>query len=104
MASSIPYMVPTQSRSRIHECTILLRFLGTRLLEERGIDESRARPRHRRAFFSDSSSNLELDEVFQISQKFELHSHNWASSLSKLAVSSSSLAEVKSASGGKMTE
>ncbi len=28
MASSIPYMVPTQFRSRIHECTILLRFLG----------------------------------------------------------------------------
>jgi hypothetical protein len=28
-----------------------------------GIDE---------AFFSDSSSNLELDEVFQISQKLEL--------------------------------
>ncbi len=53
---------------------IIVLYAG--LLEERGIDESRhglrARPQHRRAFFSDSSSNLELDEVFQISQKLEL--------------------------------
>ncbi len=47
-----------------------------KLLEERGIDESRhgsrARPRPCRAFFSDSSSLLELDEVFQILQILEL--------------------------------
>jgi hypothetical protein len=59
--------------------------LKARLLEERGIDESRhgsrAMPRHRRAFFSDSSSNLELDEVFQISQKLELDLAEWFSKI-----------------------
>ncbi len=47
--------------------------LNPRLLE--GLMErhgSRAKPRPRRAFFSDSSSFIELDEVFQISLKLEL--------------------------------
>ena len=47
-----------------------------RLLEKKGIDESRhgsrARPRHRRGFFCDSRSNLEIDEAFQISHKLGL--------------------------------
>ncbi len=49
------------------------RPLDTRLLVKRGIDESRhesrARHRHRRGFFCDSCSNLEIDENFQISHK-----------------------------------
>ncbi len=50
--------------------------ISARLLEKRGIDESRhgsrARPRHQRAFFCDSCSNLEIDEGFQISHKLGL--------------------------------